>query len=177
MSRHGPVLVVMGGLPGTGKTTLAEALGEHLGAPIFNRDQLEAALWREGVGRELKSGRIANELMTTLAGEQLRCRQSAILDSVATTRDIRDAWRAVAEGRRAQFRAIECVCSDEALHRERLGQRKRDIPGWYEVGWDEVLGVQSRYQPWTGDHLTLDCVTPLSDNIQRMLQYVEDRDS
>jgi predicted kinase len=173
MSRSRRLLAVMSGLPGTGKSTLAEALSQHLAAPIFNRDQLEATLWREGVGRELKSGRIANELMTTLAGEQLRRGQSVILDSVATTVDIRDACREVAKRNKSEFRVIECICSDEVLHQERLGQRTRDIPGWYEVGWKEVLDVRSRYQPWAGDQLTLDCVAPLSENIQRMVAYVD----
>ncbi len=176
MSRRSSVLVVMSGLPGTGKSSLAEVLARHLRAPIFNRDRLEATLWREGVGREVHSGRIANELMTTLAAEQLRRGQSAILDSVATTTAVRDAWQELAEQAHADLRVVECVCSDEALHHERLGLRTRDIPGWYEVGWDEVLDVRSRFEPWRGPHLTVDCVTPLETNVDRVLTYVDGPD-
>jgi hypothetical protein len=33
---------------------------------------------------------------------------------------------------------IECVCSDQAVHRSRIEGRVRGIPGWHEVGWDHV---------------------------------------
>ena len=35
----GRVLVVMSGLPGTGKSAIADALGHELGAPVFSVDE------------------------------------------------------------------------------------------------------------------------------------------
>ena len=173
MSRYQPTLVVMSGLPGTGKTTLAEICSRQLCAPVFNRDRIEATLWRGGIGRELRSDQIANELLTVLAEEQLNLGCSAIIDSVATTEGLRDEWRRLAKQQNALFRAIECVCSNEAIHRTRLSTRQRNVPGWYEVGWDEVLEVRSRFEPWHGEHLTVDCVRPLAENIARMLAVLE----
>ena len=39
-------LIIFSGLPGTGKSTLAEAVARQLGIPVFAKDWLEAALIR-----------------------------------------------------------------------------------------------------------------------------------
>ncbi len=72
-------LVIVTGLPGTGKSTFAEYAGRLLLCPVFSKDWLEASLWRSGIGREANSGWAAYDLLTTLAENQLRLKQSAIL--------------------------------------------------------------------------------------------------
>lgn len=44
-----PVLIVVGGWPGAGKTTLAYQLGERLGLPVFTKDAVKERLF-DGVG-------------------------------------------------------------------------------------------------------------------------------
>ncbi|WP_404963061.1 hypothetical protein [Streptomyces sp. 147326] len=38
----------MAGLPGAGKSSVAEALGRELAAPVVSADPIEAAMWRAG---------------------------------------------------------------------------------------------------------------------------------
>lgn len=160
------------GLPGSGKTAIAEALARDLGIPIFSKDWLEATLWRNGYGPEQGSGWAAYELMSALSEQQLRLGQSLILDSVATTERIREEWRQIACRHRAPFLAIECVCSDRVVHRSRLEGRIRNIPGWPELTWDHVEEVRGRYEPWQEEHLVLDTMRPLEDNRAAALRYV-----
>jgi len=86
-----------------------------------------------GIGREANSGWAAYDLLTTLAENQLRLKQSAILDSVATFERIRSNWRFLAAQYGAAFRVVECVCSDRELRRRRLEVKNRGIPGWPEA--------------------------------------------
>jgi len=165
-------LVVVGGLPGTGKSTLADALAASRGCPVFNKDRLEASLWRDGITAEQGSWDAAEHLLTTLAGEQLRRDQSAILDTVARRPDSRAAWRAIAEEFDARFRLIECVCRDRDLHRRRLEGRVRGIPGWYEVSWDQVERSRARGEPWVEEHLVLDAVEPFAANLAAARSYL-----
>jgi predicted kinase len=167
------LLVVVGGLPGTGKSTLSGALARALGAPVFTKDQIEASLWRDGVKAEQNSWHVAENLLTTLAAEQLTRGQSAILDTVARVAESRAMWRMVAESHGAAFRLIECVCSDLTVHRSRIEGRIRDIPGWYEVTWDEVEGIRSRSEPWAEDHLVLDAVRPSAENFATALRFLD----
>ncbi len=168
----GVQLIVFTGLPGTGKSTLAEEAATLLRCPLFAKDQLEAALRRSGIGADANSGWAAGELLTTLASEQLGRGQSAILDTVATFERMREPWRALAREHGATLRIIECVCSDETLHRARLEVRRRGIPGWPELTWDDVLVVRSRFEPWSDPRLILDAAQPLAMNRAALRMYL-----
>ena len=169
-------LIVFSGLPGTGKSSIAEAVARELGIPVFAKDWLEATLVRSRLKpaeNGLPLGSAGYQLLTTLAERQLQLGQSVILDSVASTPSIRAAWRALAQAYQAEWRVIECICSDEAAHRERLGVRERGIPGWHELDWSEVERVKAYYAPWDEPRLILDAVSPLAENILVALQYIQ----
>ena len=107
-------LIVFSGLPGTGKSALAEAVGRELGIPVFAKDWLEATLLRCELiqGNPHKSlGFTGYELLTVLAARQLSLDQSVILDSVAATESIRTSWRDLANQYGGEWRVIECICS------------------------------------------------------------------
>jgi predicted kinase len=169
-------LIVFSGLPGTGKSMLAEAVGKILGIPVFAKDWLEATLIRSeliasNMPRPL--GSAGYELLTTLAERQLMLDQSVILDSVASTKSIREAWRQLAEQYHADYRVIECICSDESLHRARLKGRKRNIPGWHELEWSEVERVRGYYLPWEEERLVLDVIHSFNENFLKAKTYCE----
>lgn len=166
--------IIFSGLPGTGKSTLAEAMGKELCIAVFAKDWLEATLLRSGLKptSEDKSLSFASyELLTILAERQLMLGQSVILDSVAASPSIRSTWRQLSEQYGAAWRVVECVCSDESLHRLRLKDRKRNIPGWHELEWAEVERVKHYYVPWEGEHLVLDMIRPFEENLSAVKVY------
>jgi predicted kinase len=167
-------LIVFSGLPGTGKSTLAETIGRQLVIPVFAKDWLEAVLLQHGLqpssnGKSL--GYVGYELLTVLAERQLMLGQSVILDSVAGIQTIRNTWKELSKQYGADWRVIECVCSDESIHRSRLGARERNIPGWHELEWAEVEEVKQYYQTWNEDRLVLDMADPIEENISRVKSY------
>jgi predicted kinase len=167
-------LIIFSGLPGTGKSTLAESVGKHLSIPVFAKDWLEATLLRCELlpsNTDKPLGSAGYELLTTLAERQLTLGQSVILDSVAGTRSIQDAWGFLSKRYQAQLRVIECVCSDEALHRSKLSKRERHIPGWHELEWSDVEKVRDSYLPWDREHLVLDMVDSFEKNQSRAIEY------
>lgn len=169
-------LIIFSGLPGTGKSTLAEALGRELRIPVFARDWLEATLLRSGlkpISQDRSLGFAGYELLTILAQRQLMLGQSVILDSVAASQSIRTTWSQLSDEYQAQYRVIECICSDETLHRAQLKGRRRDIPGWHELEWSEVERVKGYYLPWDGDRLVLDMANPFQENFMKAKAYCE----
>ena len=167
-------LIIFSGLPGTGKSTLAEAVGRSLSIPVFAKDWLEATLIRcelipSNANKPL--GSTGYELLTTLAERQLMLDQSVILDSVAGTQSIRDTWEHLSKRYQARLRVIECICSDESFHRTQLSKRERHIPGWHELAWSDVEKVKSYFLPWHEERLVLDMVNPREKNRSRAIEY------
>jgi predicted kinase len=166
-------LIVFSGLPGAGKSTLAEAAGRELGVPVFAVDWLLGSLTPFGGYHLQELFAMGGELLTTLAYRQLALGQSAILDFPAEDLVTRARWRSLAGAAGAEFRVVVCVCSDRELHRARLEGRERGIPGWHDAGnWANVERRLAEFPPWTGAALTVDAVEPLSVNLATVLEYV-----
>ena len=159
----GASLILVCGLPGTGKSTLADAIGRELRAPVFSGDWLMGALTPFGGYRWEHAMESGVELLTTLAFRQLRLGQSAILDFPAEDPAIRTRWRTLAAAAGASFRVVLCVCSDPGLHQARLEGRQRGIPGWHDAGhWPNVQRRLAEFRPWTDEDrvLTVDGARP-----------------
>ena len=169
-------MIVFSGLPGTGKSSLAESIGRQLGIPVFAKDWLEASLILSGLGSkdDLKQlGFAGYELLTVLAERQFMLNQSVILDSVASTQNSRIKWQQLAEQYGVERLVIECICSDEGVHRARLKERQRNIPGWHELEWADIEKVKQYYPPWEEEHLVLDMVNALKENVFKARAYCE----
>lgn len=169
-------MIVFSGLPGTGKSMLAESIGRHLCIPVFAKDWLEASLLRSGLAPTISEkplGFAGYDLLTTLAQRQFMLGQSVILDSVASTETIRNTWCRLSEQFTADWRVIECVCSDEALHRSRLRRRERKIPGWHELSWADVQKVRQYYATWHQERLILDMADPFEENYAKARTYCQ----
>ena len=168
-------LIVLTGLPGTGKSSIAEAIGRERHIPVFAKDWLEGVL----IQSELKAGNAnkslgyaAYDLLTSLATRQLQLGQSVVLDSVLSIDPIRVIWKTLAQTYAAQWRVIECICSDEATHRARLANRTRGIPGWHELDWSEVERVRTYYAAWGEPRLILDAMDAFDGNWRKALDYL-----
>jgi len=110
-----PTLIVLSGLPGSGKTVVAESLSRALSVPILSIDSIEAAMWRTGLAKA-ETGVAAYEVARALADENLRLRHTVIVDAVNPVEPPRAAWRNLAAKHRVSLKIIECVCSDETIH-------------------------------------------------------------
>lgn len=166
-----PVVVVVSGLPGTGKSTLADLVARRIGAPSFAGDWLLGALAPHGVLTGLDraaSLAVYYGLLDRLVTRQLMLGQSAVVDCIITDELVAD-WTRNAARFDARVVVVECVCSDAVLHRRRIEGRRRDIPGWHEVGWDHVQRMQAEFPPLEHKHLTVDAVDPLDENVRAVL--------
>ena len=150
-----PTLIVLSGLPGSGKSTVAEGLSRTLSIPLFSVDPIEAAMWRGGLSKD-QTGIAAYDVAIALADEHLRLGHSVIVDAVNPIEAPRAAWRSLAAKYRAEMKIIECVCADEAVHRQRIEARVRNIAGMPEVTWPRVQRRRAEYEAWTDARLTLD---------------------
>jgi predicted kinase len=171
-----PQVIIFTGLPGTGKSTLAEQVARIVRAPVFAGDWLMGGLKpaRAALGKLSRAEYLAAwfGLLRTLVTRQLMLGQDAVVDDLVVSEDQALAWRETAARFSARLFLIECVCSDESIHRERIEGRIRGIPGWHEVGWDHVERMRAEMVTLTADRLVVDAVEPVADNLRRVLDYI-----
>jgi adenylate kinase family enzyme len=170
-----PLVVVFTGLPGTGKSTMSDLTARRLGIPAFSGDWLLGALQpAHGVLALLDRPtylRTYHQLLRSLIVRQLMLGQSAIVDCVVDDMTLTD-WQMETDSRGCLLYVVECVCSDESLHRQRVEGRTRDIPGWHEVGWDHVLRMRAELSPIRADRLMLDSVQSAPANLELVQKYI-----
>ena len=148
-------LIVLSGLPGSGKSTVAEGLSRALSLAVFSVDPIEAAMWRGGLAKA-QTGIAAYDVAIALADEDLRLGHSVVVDAVNPVEAPRAAWRDLAGKYRADLKIIECICANETVHRRRIEARVRNIPGMPEVTWTRVLQRRAEYEAWADERLVLD---------------------
>ena len=164
------MLIVFGGRPGSGKTTLSRTLAQELHAVWLRVDLIEAATWRAGVAQDQPTGLAAYCVAFALAVVHLDMGTPIVVDAVNPVEAARQGWRELAASRSLPTRVIEVVCSSESEHRRRVSARKSDLPGFAVPTWDEV--VDREYEPWTEERLIVDTATdPVSVCLSRIRAY------
>jgi predicted kinase len=139
------MLILFGGLPGTGKSTLAPMLAESPGATDLRINTIERAITESNHAIAIRDDgyRVAYAVPRTTFGWVARLSgMQSILCASHVKHGVRSAERVGSE--------IEVLCSDPHEHRRRIETRVVDIP----ATWDEVVTRNS--EAWTGNHISID---------------------
>ena len=111
------MLIVMAGLPGTGKSTLADRLATQLGGVVLSKDVVRAALFAAPVlDYSSEQDEIAMSAVYAAASQILKAHPArpVLLDGRTFSKPGQlDAPLALAEELSVPLRVIECVCADE----------------------------------------------------------------
>ena len=157
-------LYIFSGLPGSGKTTLSQAVASRIGAAHLRVDTIEQAL------RELCSLEVQGEgyrLAYRVAGDILRSGVSVTADSCNPIELTRREWEQVARNAGVPYVNIEVVCSDPGEHRQRVETRRGTVPGLRLPTWQDVLNRE--YEGWSVSRLVLDTANRSPEDCVDML--------
>ena len=154
------MIVVMAGLPGTGKSTIAHALADRLSAAVLNKDTIRHALFSaQDVEYSAEQDDFVMDLMLQTA-QFLWLRdpvRTIILDGRPFSRK-RHVERVIAfaEGMQQPWRILECLCAEETA-RQRLETQHHT--GEHPAGnrdYQLYLAVKARFEPITRTKTVLD---------------------
>lgn len=170
-------LVVMAGLPGAGKSTIAEVIGNRLGMPIVSVDPIESAILSAGIDPDQPTGLAAYLVAETIAESVLAGGAGVIVDAVNAVEPAREQWVRLATRQNVPVAFIEVACSDPELHRTRLASRDRGLPNFAEPTWHAVEQSMDEWETWSGPsaavpRIALDSVQPLGLNVERALDFI-----
>jgi adenylylsulfate kinase len=154
------VLIVMAGLPGTGKSTLAARLAAELSGVVLSKDEVRAVLFPGAVlDYSNEQDDTAMSAIYSAAAYILKANPSCavILDGRTFSKPGQlDAPSALARSLGQSLRVIECICS-ESVARERLAA---DFAAGTHLAGNRspelFARVKAEAQPITVPRLTLD---------------------
>src|ERR1700728_347851 len=106
-------MLIVAGLPGAGKSTMAADLGRALHCAVLGVDQAEAAMWRAGISPSAPTHHAAYLVVAALATEQLALGHDIIVDAVNGPEPTRAQWRDLARELAAELKFIVVECSDD----------------------------------------------------------------
>jgi predicted kinase len=165
------MLVVLGGLPGVGKTAIARELARATGGVHVRIDSIEQALRNAGAQVEGEGYSVAY----AVAEDNLRLGRIVVADCVNPWPLTRSAWRSVADRAGVRTVDVEIVCSDADEHRRRVESRRADITGHRLPTWSEVMARD--YRPWNGQRLVIDTArADVQQCVQAILSVVSSTD-
>ena len=167
------MLIIFGGLPGVGKTTIARELARQIGAVHVRIDSIEQAIKdRRTIASTLDDAGYV--VAYAVAKDNLDIGQTVIADSVNPLPITRDSWLEIGHHAHVGTIEIEVICSDPQEHRRRVERRASDISGLRLPTWEEV--VTREYHPWNREHIVLDTANQSAEqNVTYLRQAIPRR--
>jgi hypothetical protein len=150
------MLILVCGLPGTGKTTVAERIAEKTRSRLLSTDVMRKEII-ERPGYTEKEKEMVYGLVFGMAERMLRDSKNVVLDGTFYKKGLRDSVREIAEKTGSDFHLVEVVCGERII-KERLGDRKKA-----RSASDADFGVYKKikrvFEPVRGEHFVINTST------------------
>lgn len=162
-------LVIFSGLPGTGKSTLADKLARELRWPLLRIDDV--------VGEVPESPTVAFwdskvAILLGLTATQLGFGLSVIVDSVFMNKD-RNYAQELARKHQARFCPVYVFVSDDTVWKERVTSRYKELNHKGIPTWEQIQHQRGHFRKWEPNSaLFIDSLHSFDRNYEAVLGFV-----
>lgn len=162
------MLIIVSGLPGTGKTTFAQALATRLQAQHLNSDRIRDELHKRGRYDPDTKAKIYEELRRR-TGTLLEEGKTVIVDATFHLQRRRQPFIDLASEGGWELKWIE-ITAPEALIRERVGRKR----AYSEADFEVYQRIRAAAEPLQVPHLRLTSGEgPLEAMVDRAVAYLK----
>lgn len=161
-------LIMVVGLPGTGKSTFSRALSVEIGAKHLNSDVIRTELGLRGQYTPADKAVVYQELKErTIA--LLNIGEIVIVDATLYRKDLRLPYTQIANQTGCQILWIELLTEEEIIKKRVSKQRP-----YSEADLTVYKKIKSLYEPITDHHLSLKTdIFPLETLVHRAKNFID----
>jgi predicted kinase len=167
------MIILMAGLPGCGKTTLAQAVAARIGGTVLNKDDIRVALFTPGrIEYSTQQDDFCLQVMLQVAEYIFRKDPSTtiFIDGRPFARQYQiDQVLQAADAWKQPWRILYCVCSEDTA-RNRLHQAGH-IAG--NRDFELYLRVRDTFEEIRQPHMVVDTDRPLEVCVNQVLQTLK----
>lgn len=152
-----PYIIVMCGLQGAGKSTVAGIIAGRLQATLYRSDVIREELSGQGKLPREKFSPEANDIvyaeMAKKAQDQIQIGRSVLMDATFSKKKYRDQMQRLANDLGVGFQVVEVIITDEEIIEERLANRTEEDAS--KADYKVYLKAKSSFDPVTEPHVTI----------------------
>lgn len=143
------MIIIVFGLPGTGKSYLARSLADRTGAAYFNTDIVRKEMGKQGQYDAETNNMIYEQLLRKVV-EAVRDTDDVVVDGTFRKEHYRDMFKneAARLGEKVVF--VEMKAADETV-KERMKKDRR----YSEAGYDEYKMIKDKFEDMKEEHPVL----------------------
>jgi predicted kinase len=169
------MIVIMAGLPGTGKSTLARALAHAGGGIVLDKDVIRSVVFpAEYVEYSNEQDDFCQSLMLETAGYLIKRHPGLriFVDGRTFSRKYQiDGVIGAAGKLNTEWRIIECVCAEESARR-RLDASRLSHPA-HNRSFELYQWIRAQFEPITLRKLVVNTDRPLEECVKEAGEYLE----
>lgn len=163
-----PHLMIVCGLPGSGKSTAARILTDRTGSILLRSDLIRKELFPSPEYTSAERESVYVEMFDQ-AGDWLSKNNSVILDATFSKQRHREVAARLARQFHVDFLIIEITCTDARKIADRLGSRTNDISS---ADIEVYQREKNMFEPIVAPHLSVDNCGTVQELASQLTQYV-----
>jgi predicted kinase len=167
------MIVLMAGLPGTGKSTLARELAARTSGRVISKDEIRHAIFRpEEIEYSTQQDDYCLQIMLETAAYLLARDPARVifLDGRTFSRRYQiDNVVTAAASMQQSWRILECVCGEETARRRLASDAEDDAHPAKNRDYRLYLAVKSHFEAITHTKTVIDTELPLESCLQQAL--------
>ncbi|MEE8401135.1 MAG: AAA family ATPase [Candidatus Hydrothermarchaeaceae archaeon] len=164
------MLVLVCGLPASGKSTLSKKIAKKLKTPVLSTDAIRKHLFENPTYTSDEKDFVYKS-MFLVAEYLLKADRNVVLDGTFYKRCLRGRAYDITKITGMGMAVVECRSNDRSIRR-RMGRRAVGKDGLSDADYEVYKKIKKDFEPIKRDHLVLDTDRPKQKNLDETLRYL-----
>lgn len=168
-----PILILLCGLPGTGKSHLAHLLAERLPLVVVASDQVRRFLFAEP-RYTAEEHHVVHSTCQGVVADLLKGGHSAVLDATNLRRRHRERYYALAEHHGAHLLVLQTEAAPDVVRQRLQGRQEGTLPAHHSgAGWEIYQAYSETMEPVRRPHRVVDTSAEIDGLVEELASQLE----